>query len=140
MTVYVLEAYNTDSRYPDDVRYREYTSSKKRADLFKRIPKIQFSDSGHGICFWSHEFKKGQRKELRRELLSYVYEQMLILNPPKVHKPNKRIIYDMLKRITEEKCMRHIEGGSIPLEWAISEKTMQEAIAVVKMFDGTYRP
>ena len=69
--IYVLEAYNTDSRYRDDVRYREYTSSKKKAELFNKIPKIQFSDSGHGIVFYAHEHK-GQRKPPITELRDYV--------------------------------------------------------------------
>ena len=83
MTVYVLEAYNTDSRYPDDVRWREYTTSRKRAELFNKIPKIQFSDSGHGIVFWAREHK-GKHKERRTELSNYVSEQMLKLNPPSI--------------------------------------------------------
>lgn len=73
---YELVAYNTDSRYPDDVRYREYTSSKKRADLFNKIPRIPFSDSGHGIVFSVREHT-GKRKELRDELSDYVFQQML---------------------------------------------------------------
>ncbi len=88
MTVYILEAYNTDSRYPDDVRYREYTRCKERADLFNQIPRIQFSDSGHGICFSAREHK-GTRKELRHELSQYVFEQMLKLYTPKIKKPTK---------------------------------------------------
>lgn len=47
---YELLAYNTDCRY-DDIRYRSYTTSKKKAEAFENIPKIQFSDSGHGIVF-----------------------------------------------------------------------------------------
>jgi len=80
MTVYVLEAYNTDSRYPDDVRYREYTTSKTKAELFNKIPKIQFSDSGHGVVFSAREFT-GRRKELRHELSNYVHEWLLRLKP-----------------------------------------------------------
>jgi hypothetical protein len=105
MTVYVLEAYNTDSRYPNDIRYREYTTSKTRADLFNKIPKIQFSDSGHGIVFWSHEHK-GKRKELRRELSSYVFENLLKLKP--ITKKQKRLsatsmmLYEALKKIVDE--------------------------------------
>jgi hypothetical protein len=33
----------------EDVRYREYTTSVRKAELFKTIPKIKFTDSGHGI-------------------------------------------------------------------------------------------
>ena len=86
MTVYLLEAYNTDSRYSTDIRYREYTTSKKRADLFNKIPKIQFSDSGHGICFSAIEHS-GHRKPRKTELSSYVYEQIALLTPPKIVQP-----------------------------------------------------
>ena len=71
--IYVLEAYNTDSRYPTDIRYREYTSSKKRAEAFDKIPKIQFTDSGHGIVFSAREHK-GHRNPRIHELSSYVFE------------------------------------------------------------------
>jgi len=48
--VYELLAYNTDCRY-SDIRYRSYTTSFKKAQLFEKIPKIQFTDSGHGVVF-----------------------------------------------------------------------------------------
>lgn len=47
MTTYVLEMRSTAQWA--DVRYREYTTSKTKADMFQRVPKIQFTDSGHGI-------------------------------------------------------------------------------------------
>ncbi len=68
---YELEAYNTDCRHPNDVRYRSYTSSKKKAEAFNKIPKIQFTDSGHGIVFHAREHR-GHRKETRSELRDYV--------------------------------------------------------------------
>ncbi len=74
--IYVLEAYNTDCRYREDIRYREYTSSKRRAEAFEKIPKIQFSDSGHGICF-SATPHRGARLPARRELNSYVQEHLV---------------------------------------------------------------
>lgn len=54
-----LTAWNTED--PRDVRFRKYTTSKKKADAFQKIPKIQFSDSGHGIIFWACEHE-GKRK------------------------------------------------------------------------------
>ena len=47
--VYELLAYNTECM--QDIRYRKYTTSKKKAEAFNNIPKIQFTDSGHGIVF-----------------------------------------------------------------------------------------
>ena len=90
MTVYLLEAYNTNSRYSSDIRYREYTTSKRRAELFDKIPKIQFSDSGHGICFSATEHK-GHREPRRTELSNYVTEQMAKLTPPKTSKPKRQL-------------------------------------------------
>ena len=74
--IYELIAYSTDHRYGDDVRYREYTSSKKKAERFGKIPKIQFTNSGHGIVFqaWEH---KGRRNPEVRELAKYIQEELM---------------------------------------------------------------
>ena len=77
MATWMLEAFNTDRRYRDDVRYRAYTTSSKKAVAFDRIPKIQFSDSGHGIVFAARELPPRTRKlENRYELADYVREHM----------------------------------------------------------------
>jgi hypothetical protein len=57
----------------DGVRHRQYTTSERTADLFKRIPRIQFSDSGHGIVFTARPHS-GARMPVRR--MEYVAEQM----------------------------------------------------------------
>jgi hypothetical protein len=75
--IYELIAYNTDCRY-NDVRYREYTSSKKKAELFNQIPKIQFTDSGHGIIFYSREHK-GYKKPEIKTLRDYVQRNLSLL-------------------------------------------------------------
>lgn len=75
MTTYVLEGFNTDSRYPDDVRHRQYTTSKIKADAFERIPKIQFTDSGHGVVFQAR-VHTGPRKPVVR--MDYVEEQLAL--------------------------------------------------------------
>ena len=75
MTTWLLEAFGTDSRYPDDVRFRAYTTSHKKAEAFDRIPKIQFSDSGHGIVFAARELPPRTRKlDTRHGLADYVRE------------------------------------------------------------------
>ena len=74
--IWELEAYNIDSRYGSDVRYREYTSSRKRAEAFNKIPKIQFTDSGHGIFFYARPHK-GRRKPRIITLSDYVREELL---------------------------------------------------------------
>lgn len=61
MTTFVLEMRSTQEW--TDVRYRAYTTSIQRAELFKRVPKIQFTDSGHGIvpCVKEHHGKRKLR-------------------------------------------------------------------------------
>jgi hypothetical protein len=72
-----LTGFNTDARHRDDVRYRAYTSSRAVAERFERIPKIQFSDSGHGIVFSAREMKSGERRrELRRGVVDYVQRHL----------------------------------------------------------------
>jgi hypothetical protein len=48
-----------------DVRYRAYTQSVAKAEAFKRVPKIQFTDSGHGVVPVVREMERGQRREPR---------------------------------------------------------------------------
>jgi glucan phosphorylase len=76
--MYELIAYNTDCRYQKDIRYRKYTGNKKLAENFSKIPKIQFSDSGHGIVFVVREHS-GKREPLISELADYVYKQLNII-------------------------------------------------------------
>ena len=77
MTTWLLEAFNTDSRYRDDIRYRAYTTSKRKAEAFDRIPKIQFTDSGHGIVFAATELPpRTRRLPTLSGLSEYVREHM----------------------------------------------------------------
>jgi hypothetical protein len=64
MAVWCLEAYDTQMR---TARTREYTTSKLLAEKWERIPRIDFTDSGHGIVFqaWPH---KGRRHPLGRRM------------------------------------------------------------------------
>jgi hypothetical protein len=68
--VYELLAYNTDCRF-NDIRYRDYTTSKKKAEKFAQIPEIQFTDSGHGIVFVAREHK-GRRKPIIKTVSGWV--------------------------------------------------------------------
>ena len=77
MPTWMLEGYGTDSRYGDDVRYRAYTRSRAKAEWFGRIPRIQFTDSGHGIVFVATELApRTKRLPLRHSLSDYVREHM----------------------------------------------------------------
>jgi hypothetical protein len=73
--VYELLGFNTDSRYCNDIRWREYTTSKRKADRFDKIRKIQFSDSGHGIVFSAQEHH-GPRRQKVTVLYEYVSKEM----------------------------------------------------------------
>jgi hypothetical protein len=73
--VWELLAYSTDSRYGQDIRYRDYTSSRKKAEAFSKIPRIQFTDSGHGIEFISN-IHIGTRKPKIFILKDYVQKNL----------------------------------------------------------------
>jgi len=51
VSVWVLIGYSTEDYGERSIRHREYTTSERTAELFEQIPRIQFTDSGHGICF-----------------------------------------------------------------------------------------
>lgn len=58
MARWELTAYDTEMR---EDRSREYTTSKRTAELWDKIPRIQFSDSGHGVVFRVREMAAGER-------------------------------------------------------------------------------
>jgi hypothetical protein len=67
--VWLLEMHSTADW--SDVRYREYTSSKAKALAFERVPKIKFTDSGHGIVPFVREHK-GRRQPTIKLLADHV--------------------------------------------------------------------
>ena len=69
MSVFCLEMRSTD-RW-DDVRYREYTRSQRKALAFKAVPRIDFTDSGHGIIPTVCEYS-GARLPRNHILADYV--------------------------------------------------------------------
>lgn len=78
-TIYILEGYSTDMR-SSDVRYRNYTTSQIKAEQFSKIPKIQFTDSGHGIVFSAREKRLTEkRKPIVRTLEKYVLENLNLI-------------------------------------------------------------
>lgn len=70
-----LTAYNTESCYSNDIRYRSYTTSERKAKAFNQIPKIQFTDSGHGIAFMAWP-AKNRSKPLINHLAEYVQKSL----------------------------------------------------------------
>lgn len=81
MAVYCLEIRNTD-RW-DDCRYREYTTSSLKAERFRGVPKIKFTDSAHGLVPTVHEHNGGKRKPNITTLHDYVRTEMRKLEPVK---------------------------------------------------------
>jgi hypothetical protein len=57
MTTYCLELVSTEDYHP---LYREYTISKAKADKFAQFPRIQFTDSGHGIIAAVYPLNPGE--------------------------------------------------------------------------------
>lgn len=69
MPVYCLEMRSTADW--QDVRYRSYTTSIRKAEAFRQVPRIQFTDSGHGIIPVVREHQ-GRRDPLIRTLADHV--------------------------------------------------------------------
>jgi hypothetical protein len=74
MPTYCLEMRSTENW--DDVRYREYTTSERKIAAFKAIPKIQFTDSGHGVVPVITAMGKRKRERVILSLKDYVMEKM----------------------------------------------------------------
>ena len=88
MTVYCLELRSTANW--QDVRYREYTTSAKKASLFKTVPRISFTDSGHGIVPSVREHR-GRREPRNMLLCDHVQDHMVArereIKPAEPHIP-----------------------------------------------------
>lgn len=63
--IWELVAFNTERS--DDIRYFDYTKSKRKAEAFAKIPKIQFTDSGHGVVFVAREVKSRTKMPFKRQ-------------------------------------------------------------------------
>lgn len=81
MTTFCLEMRST-ADWSGDCRYRAYTTNAKKAEAFKSIPKIRFTDSGHGIVPSVREHK-GRREREIRTLSDYVREHAVVADNPK---------------------------------------------------------
>ena len=79
MTTYVLELRSTADY--KDCRYREYTTSKRKADLFARVPRIPFTDSGHGIVPYVREHS-GRREPRNMVLQDHVVDSIKAMTQP----------------------------------------------------------
>ncbi len=77
---YILEAIDRSAAEDDParIRYRDTTTSEKAAGEFQAIPRIQFTDSGHGIDFVARVHEGGKRGPKVDKLAGYVSDQLAI--------------------------------------------------------------
>lgn len=77
MTLWECTGTSTEEHGEHAVRHRSYTTSKRTADLFARIPRIDFTDSGHGVVFHARVVgynERPRRKPTRH--MDYVDDQL----------------------------------------------------------------
>jgi hypothetical protein len=114
--VWELIGFSTEERGENAVRYRTYTTSTKTARLFDRIPRIDFTDSGHGIVFGAHEHR-GKRKPQKGTSSvvghqRYVDEHMARLRDEEKRAPRVRV--DDLVAEMREAAGRDGAHGFVP--------------------------
>lgn len=76
MATWELVGFSTEEHGDNAVRHREYTTSERTATLFSLIPRIDFTDSGHGIVFDARPHRGG-KKTIRR--MEHVRKHMALL-------------------------------------------------------------
>lgn len=64
--IWELIGYSTEERGEHAVRHREYTSSRRRAEDFAAIPRLDFTDSGHGVAYVREQLFEISVERLRR--------------------------------------------------------------------------
>jgi hypothetical protein len=125
MTTFCLELRSTANW--SDVRYREYTTSSRKASLFKLVPRINFTDSGHGIVPVVREHSG--RKEPRNMLLAdHVRDSIVAMNKPAPRKAVQAVnSFDLLVAALEKIACRHVTEQ--PLWW---QEEARRALAAAK--------
>lgn len=100
MPSYVLEMRSTANW--QDVRYREYTTSAKKAAIFKGVPKIAFTDSGHGIIPVVREHS-GRREPRNMMLCDHVQDYIKAVGqrPQRRLPPIPKLLEDALRPFVE---------------------------------------
>jgi hypothetical protein len=84
----------------DDIRYREYTTSKRKAELFKKVPRIRFTDSGHHIIPVVNEHH-GRRQPRNMLLQDHVVDAIVALSKANTRPPITKILEAALKPFVE---------------------------------------
>jgi 3-methyladenine DNA glycosylase/8-oxoguanine DNA glycosylase len=84
-----------------DVRYREYTSSAKKADLFKRVPAIRFTDTAHHIIPVVKEHS-GRREPRNTMLQDHVVTAIVAINQQQAKlKRATKVHGDVIEALTQ---------------------------------------
>lgn len=73
--VWECVGFSTEEHGENGIRHREYTTSEIKAELWGEIPRIQFTDSGHGIEFHASRHSGGRSPE-KRGLRDHVDENL----------------------------------------------------------------
>ncbi|PBB75175.1 hypothetical protein CK227_10305 [Mesorhizobium sp. WSM4308] len=106
-----------------DCRYRAYTTNAKKAENFRGLPKIRFTDSGHGIVPSVHEHK-GRREREIRTLSDYVQERLPTADKPKTvtftvkfSKDEREAVIEALSRHLARANAGDVPEGDTPIEF-----------------------
>jgi hypothetical protein len=99
MTTYCLEMRSTADW--QDVRYREYTTSAKKADLFKQVPAIRFTDTAHHIIPVVKEHA-GRRLPRNTILQDHVVDAIVAINKRLTSQPRATKVHsDVVEALTQ---------------------------------------
>jgi hypothetical protein len=140
MPVYELIGYGTETR--DDIRHREYTTSAAKADLFEKIPRIDFTDSGHGIVFvarphygkrkpthsleyasdWMHALKITETWQGRKAAHAIKEKQML--DTRRVVRGEVRKVLDRMQEIHD----KNADGGDFDRGYQTAITTLKQEL------------
>lgn len=80
MSRYELTAFSTEERGEASVRLRDYTTSDLRAEAWNHIPRINFTDSGHGIVYQSRVMARYEPRKTTKgrtgSLMEHAYKHL----------------------------------------------------------------
>ena len=58
--IYELLAYNTDCRFPSDIRYRDYTSSRRKPRSLSKSLKYNFLIADTALCLYQENIEDAE--------------------------------------------------------------------------------
>lgn len=133
MTTYCLEMRSTANW--QDIRYREYTTSKKKAELFKQVPRIRFTDSGHHIVPHVTEHT-GRRLPRNMILRDHVVDAIIAINKstPKAAKQSAEKRIKELEAALEE-ALEYFEDRYDVVDGSYGEPSPNREMALGQMID-----